>query len=183
MKQRELIINLKWANIFGLIMAAVIFIVSEILWKKIWGDGTESSGHSFTQGPLECLFILAAMMVGFVVHELIHGLTWARYTDEGWKSISFGIKWKMLTPYCHCSEPLKLNHYLRGALMPLLVLGVVPWIIGFCFGWGMVTAFGALFIAAAAGDILVAWRLRREDATAMVLDHPSEVGCIILEEQ
>ena len=41
---------------------------------------------------------------------------------------------------------------------------------------------GVIFIAAAAGDIMVVWRLRKENPENMVLDHPTEAGYLVYEE-
>lgn len=58
-----------------------------------------------------------------VVHELIHGITWGIFAEKHFQSINFGVIWKMLTLYCHCSVPLKKWQYVLGAAMPTLVLG------------------------------------------------------------
>ena len=75
-------------------------------------------------GDWSITFIL--VIVGIVVHELIHGLTWACYAKRGWKSISFGVMWKLLTPYCHCDEPMHISGYMMGAMMPCIILGCHP---------------------------------------------------------
>ena len=52
-----------------------------------------------------------------------------------------------------------------------LVIGSLPLII-----------FGVLLIAAAAGDIWMAWLLTKENPRSMVLDHPSEAGFYVFDE-
>jgi hypothetical protein len=42
--------------------------------------------------------VLIALTIGIILHELIHGITWAKYTKDGFKSIRFGVLWKFLTP-------------------------------------------------------------------------------------
>lgn len=177
MKKRDMIINMQKANIFAFLLMIAIAIPSVILWLLLWGR-PERDGH-----PLAMITFALVLCLGIVVHELIHGLTWAHYVKDGWKSISFGIMWKALAPYCHCNVPMPLKPYVTGALMPLVVLGIIPWILGFCLGMGYVVAFGAVFIASAAGDIMVVWILRHEKSNCLVLDHPSEAGCIIYEEE
>lgn len=174
MKERKVTVNLTWANIFATILMVVLVLVSAILWLIIWGKP-----ESFS--PLSSLIFFGAFFLSIVVHELIHGMTWAHYTPEGWKSISFGIIWKMLTPYCHCDKPLKVRHYIIGALMPLFILGFAPLFIGFSLGLGWFVVYGVLMTCSAGGDILVAWKLRNEPAENTVLDHPTEAGCIVYE--
>ena len=66
---------------------------------------------------------LAALIILIVVHELIHGITWAVFAKNHFRSIDFGVIWKMITPYCTCSEPLKKWQYITGGAMPTLILG------------------------------------------------------------
>lgn len=40
---------------------------------------------------------------------------------------------------------------------------------------------GIIFIASAAGDIMVVWKLRKENPNNTVLDHPSEAGYLVYE--
>src|SRR5690606_9207687 len=75
-----------------------------------------------SNGLLTGLLFLVVVIVGVVVHELIHGITWAIFAKNGLRSIKFGILKEMLTPYCHCQEPLKLKPYLLGAMMPGLAV-------------------------------------------------------------
>ncbi len=58
----------------------------------------------------------AMLLLSIAAHELLHGLGWSRYAKNGWKSIKFGVNWKFFTPYCHCNEPLQLNHYRIGSV-------------------------------------------------------------------
>ncbi|HPR33193.1 MAG TPA: DUF3267 domain-containing protein [Prolixibacteraceae bacterium] len=114
-----------------------------------------------------------------VAHELIHGVVWALAASRGFRSISFGILWKLVTPYCHCREPLQVKHYILGALMPALVLGFIPAIIALITGRLGLLIFGIFFTIAAVGDFMVIWLLRNEHRNTWVEDHPSEAGCFI----
>lgn len=193
MKERKLTVNLAWANIFGLIVFVIVAIPTAYLWQILWGfdDVLSPSGNNMSDEELSSwltsyiiglAIVIIVCLAGTVIHELIHGITWAHYAKGGWKSISFGVLWKKLTPYCHCDEPLLVRPYIIGALMPLIVLGILPWVLGLCIGSFWTTVFGVFFIVAAAGDILIVWKLRQEKATSSVLDHPTEAGCIIYDE-
>lgn len=178
MKRRKVAINLVQANVFGIVLMVISAIVLLVPFFMIWGD-TFPTEINYT--PLESGLYLVAFVIGIVVHELIHGLTWAQYAKGGWKSISFGVIWKMLTPYCHCDVPLNKRAYMMGALMPLLVLGVLPGMAGVAFGSLPLVIWGIIFISAAAGDIWMAWLLSKEDAECLFLDHPSEAGFYVLD--
>lgn len=122
-------------------------------------------------------------ILGIVIHELIHGLTWSFFffTNKGFKSIKFGVLWKQLTPYCHCKAPLKVKHYMLGAIMPAIILGLIPAVYAILFGNFSLLVFGTFFTIAASGDILIVYLMRKENLESFVQDHPSECGYFVYE--
>ncbi|MEK9603615.1 MAG: DUF3267 domain-containing protein, partial [Flavobacteriaceae bacterium] len=125
------------------------------------------------------LLIFGILILGIVLHELIHGITWAKFSKEGFKSIKFGVLWKMLTPYCHCKEALNVRQYIIGAITPAIIMGIVPSIIAIMIGNFELLIFGMFFTMAAGGDFLIINLIRKENSSDLVQDHPSEVGCYI----
>lgn len=185
MKERKETINIVIANIVSvgilLVSAIVLYGVFFLFYDyRDWlnADTLDSIMDRFVPYYLKFMIIL---VVGIIVHELIHGLTWGLCAKSGFKSISFGVMWKMLTPYCHCSEPLKVPHYAIGALMPLIALGLFPALVAICLKSLFWLTMAIIFIAAAAGDIMVVWKLRKENRDNMILDHPSEAGYLVYE--
>lgn len=178
---RKVAIDIVKANGFALAIMAVSAVVLLVLFFLIWHD--RKSMVELIGNGIEWFVAFPAIFVGIVVHELIHGLTWACFVKNGWKSISFGVMWKLLTPYCHCDEPMHIPGYMMGAMMPCIVLGIIPAIIALCIGNLPLLAWGILFISAAAGDIWMTWLLTKENKKSMVLDHPTEAGFYIIEEE
>jgi hypothetical protein len=174
--RRKVAIDIVKANWFAIglfLAAAVVFLIPYFL---IWHDAPLNRLLGYR---VNNLVFFIAILVGIVVHELIHGITWACHT--GWRSISFGVMWKLLTPYCHCDRPMGIRPYILGALMPCIVLGLLPAIAGVVIGSFPLTVFGIFFIAAAAGDLWMAWLLTKEKADSMILDHPNEAGFYVYE--
>ncbi len=172
-------IDIEKANIFALrimVISGIIFLVPFFI---IWFEKNNFRELFGSFGDWGITFVLA--IVGIVVHELIHGLTWAYYAQKGWKSISFGVMWKMLTPYCHCDEPMRIPGYMMGSMMPCIILGVIPAVVALFIGNLPLLAWGILFIASAAGDIWMTWLLTKENPKSLVLDHPSEAGFYIFD--
>lgn len=99
--------------------------------------------------------------------------------SQGFKSIKFGILWKMLTPYCHCREALNVKQYIIGAFTPAIFLGIVPSLVAIATGNFGLLIFGIFFTVSAGGDFLVINLIRKENSTDLVQDHPSEAGCYI----
>ena len=56
----------------------------------------------------------------------------------------------------------------------------LPFVVGTVLGSPSLALFGMIFVFAAGGDLLVLWLIRGVDARALVQDHPSRAGCIVL---
>ena len=182
----KLTVNLVWANVFGILIIIPIALIFGLPYYFIWGSfvtkqslkdiiSNISPGHF----GLAVLLFFLILILGIILHELIHGLTWARYTSKGLKSMKFGVLWTMLTPYCHCKEPLIVKQYIIGAIAPAIVLGLIPAIISIIIGNLGLLIFGMFFTMAAGGDFLIINLLRKEKMDNFVQDHPSEAGCLI----
>ncbi len=127
-------------------------------------------------------YLVLVVIPGVVLHEILHGAGWSLFTANGFRSVKFGFKWKFLTPFCHCREPLKVSQYAFGAGLPLLVLGILPAAAAIITGSGGLMIFGLFFTWAAGGDIIALFQLARLDKNLLVSDHPEEVGFCIWEE-
>ena len=192
MKERKETISIATANVWAIVLLLVAAIVGMLYYFLV--RGAEGCKTDFSSGfdlgmpawlsPFVWLLLFVVLMMsGTVLHEVVHGLVWARYAKGGWSTISFGVMWKYLAPYCHCSVPLLVPHYRRGALAPLFVVGVLPLLISPFIHSIPLLCLGIFFIAGASGDLMVVWRLRKENPTSMVLDHPSEAGYLVYEEE
>ena len=180
-QKEKLTINLYWANIFSFLILVPIALIFGLPYYLLWIDDIDAFfslwKDKISDMPLLNFFLVA--IFGVIIHELIHGVTWSRYTNNGFKAIKFGILWKMLTPYCHCKEPLRVKHYVMGAIAPAIILGFIPSVISIIIGSFGLLIFGLLFTVVAAGDFLIINLLRKENKDDFVEDHPSEAGCYI----
>ena len=182
-KREKLTIDIEWTNKFGFLIMIPITLLFGLPYYLIWKPSLDLKvllGDIEPQGVwLGFALTFAMLILGIVLHELIHGITWAIFAKRGFKSIRFGVIWKMLTPYCHCKEPLNVRQYILGAITPAIILGVIPAIVAILTGNLGMLAFGIFFTMAAAGDFLVVNLIRKENKDDLVQDHPSEAGCYI----
>ena len=126
------------------------------------------------------LLFLAVLVAGILVHEAIHGLAWAYFGRLPLQRIRFGFQAATLTPYAHALDPMPARAYRIGAVLPALLLGGLPFLVGTIVGSLSLALYGMIFVFAAGGDLLVLWLIRNVDARALVQDHPSRAGCIVL---
>jgi hypothetical protein len=177
---REYTMPMGRVNLIALAMIPPIGILLGLPYFLIYGfDKFSLSNLRIGELLSGTLIFFIVLVVGALVHELLHGITWSIFTKKHWKAISFGIKWEYLTPYCHCDEPLKKTHFLFGAIMPLLIMGIIPALISYFSGSFKLWFFGFFFSVAAGGDMIAVWMLRKVKKHEWVLDHPSELGFII----
>ncbi len=144
----------------------------------VWLWGYERMIWQLTGG--QYLLSVVILVAGILAHEGIHGLTWKLTTGKPFGVIRFGFHWKTVTPYAHCSEPMQAKPYRIGAVMPLLLLGVLPSLWAIADGTPGMMLFGLFFTFAAGGDMLILWLLRDIDGAALVEDHPTRAGCHVL---
>ena len=163
--------------VFGLPLACILLV----LYLLRWGAALNISNARPELFLYFFIGFIAALIIGSIVHELIHGLTWAFFGHQPLKAIKFGIQWQTLTPYAHCTEPMEVGAYRLGGSMPLVVLGILPALIGIGTGNCWLMFFGFLFTLAAGGDLLVLWLIRGVSRGEYVEDHPTRVGCYLIE--
>ncbi|MDD6212168.1 MAG: metalloprotease family protein [Clostridiales bacterium] len=177
-ESRELTISIAYANLCALVLCGPICVVFIILF--FLGHHDFLSFFSW----FNYFVCMAALLVSIVLHEGIHGLIWGYLAKNHFQSIEFGLIKEYLTPYCTCLEPLSKIQYIMGAIMPGLVLGILPMVFSLFTGSAAVLFYGILMTIAAGGDftiILKLIRYREEGRAVLYLDHPTECGLIILE--
>lgn len=183
-------IDIARANAYGLRLLLPASLAFGLPFFVVWWDRYRPSAlmdrlqalsvEELIFGPL---MVAGVMLGGIVLHELIHGLTWAPFAPHGFRDIRFGVMWKYLAPYCHCKEPLRVRPYILGALMPALMLGVAPGVWSIAIGHLGMLLFGIFFTVAAIGDFMVVDLVRHEPPDTLVQDHPSEAGCYVFRKQ
>ena len=166
-------------------VVVILFIIPLILILSIFYIWIGEAGNFFSGlAQLTTLpSILPVLIIGIPLHELLHAVGWSIFGRISLKQVKFGMLWKALTPYAHLKNPIGIGAYRAGTMAPFLVMGIVPYVIGVVIGNAWLANFGLLFILAAGGDLLVIWTLRGVHREAMVIDHPTRVGCIVVGEK
>ena len=179
-RKNDLTIGIVKANLFVLLLAIPVIAVGVLLF--VW----RNSSSLLTPTSQGSMLFIVLLIVLIVVHELIHGLTWSIFAEHHFKDIEFGFMKELLTPYCTCTTPLQKSHYILGALMPCIVLGIIPTAIGILIGSHLLFWIGIVMILAAGGDLMIVFKVlafKKQDASKEVLiyDHPTQAGSVIFE--
>ena len=179
-KRNDLTISIVKANLFVFLLAIPVVTIGVLLFA--WKNPISL----LTPNPRGSLLFIVLFIVLIVVHELVHGLTWSLYSEHHFKDIEFGFMKEYLTPYCTCTTPLLKNHYIMGALMPCIILGILPTAIGILLGSSLFFWIGIIMILSAGGDIMIVWKVlvfKKQDESEEILiyDHPTQAGSVIFE--
>lgn len=179
-KKTNLTIGIVKANLFVLLLTIPVVAIGVLLF--VWKNPIELLMPS----PQGSLLFIVLFVVLVVAHELIHGLTWSLFSEQHFKDIEFGFMKEYLTPYCTCRVPMSKNHYILGALMPCIILGILPTALGILLGSHLLFWIGIVMILSAGGDIMIvakvlAHKSQDESQEILVYDHPTQAGSVIFE--
>lgn len=170
-------ISLGKANLIGaplfVILAGIVVIPYGLTWGWI------ALFLAFNEFMVLKIF-LPAMIIGVVVHEMLHGLGWVYFGKQSMRVIKYGFNIRTLTPYAHCTVPLQASAYKIGTALPGIALGIIPGLIGLFAQNGFLTIFAAFFLGAASGDFFCLWLMRSISPESTVIDHPTRAGCMVL---
>jgi hypothetical protein len=182
--KEKIYFNMLWANIFAIIVFVVFATICGGSFYLIWHERINFSINEemAARGKIILVLkniavVLVPILVGCVLHELIHGLFYTFFAKNRFKSIRFGIKPKYGIAYCMCTELIKIKHVIICAAMPTIILGFIPAVFSLIVGSLFWLLFGVMFISAGAGDFLIIVRLLKENKEDYALDTLGEVNC------
>lgn len=172
--KRDLSISMGRANVIVMFISIPVIIVQFAVFIMVHGmEKLEPTWNS--------VILIVVVLLGIVVHELIHGIAWVIFGRKPFSAIKFGVQWKALTPYAHLKEPVEVNAYRIGAFMPGFILGILTYILSIVLGDGNLFWFSLVHTSAAGGDWLILWLIRNVRAGRLVEDHPTNAGCYVIE--
>jgi len=176
MSNREVILDGPRLSLTLIAMIVPFYFLGDRLFHYIWENRTP-----VFQFTLDWWFQAMVILLAVILHELIHGILFAIYSPNGFKSVTFGINVKLGAFYCHCSDPLKVKQYRRAGIAPLVLLGIVPYVFALFTGITWIKTFGLLLTIGGFGDLLIYIKLLKFDSNLVIRDHPEKLGFIIEE--
>lgn len=126
----------------GLVLSAIVIA---LLYYAIYGIPNLSLGLL-----ARCIF---AFIASIPVHEFIHGVTSCYVSENNYKTISYGIKLSEFYAFCKYSLPVdpQLRKYV--AIMPCVILAVLPALVGILFDIPSLCVFATFSFAGSSKDI------------------------------
>ncbi len=136
----------------------------------------------FWHSSVNYIIFFLFVIVGIAIHELIHGVCFSLFCSKGLKSISFGVIKFPLVFYTHCKEPINRIGFWIGTLAPAFLLGLVPAAIGLYKGSFALVAYGFVFSALAAADLLIVYKAKGLTKWSRIIDNSEGIGIFIIDE-
>jgi hypothetical protein len=121
--------KIKRTLILGIIIIAVWFVaatISRMIYSLFW----DIPDTDFLLTWQFYLSIIAAA----ILHEFIHGVLFAVYNPKGWSAVKFDASIKRCILLCSCEEPIKVKYWRIVVVMPLILTGIIPYIVSFIWG-------------------------------------------------
>lgn len=165
----EFTISILKANMMAFVYAGPIGLLGIIIFNLVH----RSLSSSF--GMISIILYIVLIIVTAFLHELLHGVGWAKSCNNGWKSIYIGVVWKALTPFCSCSEAMTFSGYAFGGILPLLILGIGGSLLSIITGSYLIMLISVTNILMAGGDITIMLMLLKH-RDKKIIDHPTKCG-------
>lgn len=168
-------ISVLTANLMTFVVALPIVIICGAIYfnvHKLFGSGSVEI-YIKSKNLIFMIFLIIAFCF---IHEFLHGITWSWFCKDK-KSISYGIMWKEITPYCCCTEALTFKSYILGGLMPFLVIGIGLFLVSLMLGNLVIFLVSIFNIIGASGDLTIALMLLKH-RKSVIIDHPTKCGFV-----
>lgn len=178
-KRKDLTVSAVSANIMALVLMLPIVVLLSFLNYSI---NQRYIGVEMTKGDI--IKFIIAFFILIIIHEMIHGLTWACFVKDHFKSIEFGVIWSALMPYCTCNTEMRKGKYILGAIMPTIILGIIPAFVAIFINSPMLFLVALAMTVSGGGDVFIVIKLlfhKEKGKVCLYLDHPYDAGLVVFE--
>jgi len=172
---KEVLVKGTWANIFTLL----IFIFSTLLFGSIyyllWGNPFQGIFLNIQSFDIGFGFIYLVILVGFILlQENMYGMIWSRYTD-----VKINIIFKSITRICYCEKIISIKHYIIGLIIPPVILGIIPSLIGILIENIIILGFGLVMLTSGSLIFYYLYLFGKIDKSKYLKDMDSKIGFIV----
>mgnify|MGYP000855322259 CR=1 FL=1 len=127
---------------------------------------------------------LALLLGGMVLRDAasMAAYRWIGRAPRGSTHLLAGPKTflKSVGPRVRCDAPVSARAYRAILLLPMLLLGVLPGVVGVLIGSWLLLIWGMFLIVGCSGDLVTLWAIRGLPGTTPVRSHPTYPGCEVL---
>jgi Putative zincin peptidase len=166
------------ANLIAIPVALMIIFLFVLTYILVWSGFPV---REVLRSPYLKLQVFLPMFVVLVLlHEAIHWISFLVFGKVDKKYCKLGFQWRTITPYAHCSVPMKASVYRISLFLPILLLGIIPSFYAIISGLSWLLVYGIVFTITGGGDFIILWLMRKVEKDRFVKDHPSRCGCELI---
>ncbi len=173
MKKQLVKINIKLMTVLSVFMFLVPMCISVPL------ELTALKNFNIAVHWYDFLIVLGLYIVLIALHEGLHALGMLMVGIPP-KNIKFGMIPKQGMLYCTCDVPMTADKYMLVLMLPILVTGILPWIIATIYLNIVYVALFAGLIVGGAGDVYMIAKLSKYPSKQLISDHPEAPAFYLL---
>lgn len=133
--------NMMTLNVLCILLFVVVFLITFLINPSI----------EFNLGLREILLII----FWFMLHELLHYVGFYLNSGVKAKNLVLGAELEKGIFYCMCKQEISKKAIIQALLFPLVIIGILTWIIGMINSSGLLVMLSLLNISGAIGDIVM----------------------------
>ena len=179
-KKKLKLFNVGKISVFSTLVFFLVYIVALVLHLAAIKGALLATGKVWS----DAILAVGLVAIGIVAHELLHAAGALLFGKASTKDIQFGAQLKQGLFYCHCKKPITIAAYRGMLVLPILITGIIPFVVCLFYGGLILTAAFAMLIAGGVGDVaMFVGTLKEKDSKRLVLDHPKTTAYYVLYKQ
>lgn len=166
------------------VVATLVFFLLYLITLSVKLFGIKGQYTATGSVAWDIVLTVSLVAVGVLLHELFHGGAAMVFGKCARKDVKIGADLKQGLFYCHCSRPITIGAYRMMLITPLIVTGLIPYVICLFFGGLIIPVAFSLLFAGATGDVaMFCGLLKEKDKNLLVLDHSKTTAYYLLHDE
>jgi hypothetical protein len=165
-----------------------LLAITAIVILAMLGGSTQLFVLIWNRQPFEDLSaqpggLLGAFIIfvgGAVLHEVLHAIVWKTLAHVPWSNLSLQRNRRKLGIIVKLNMPVRASVYRVGLVLPTIIMGIGPILIGLVQGAGLLVLWGGVFLFECFSDLAIFLAIRKVPLTALVVEKAGRLGCQIV---
>lgn len=167
-KTEVVIPNEKKIKVWGNVITMLSLILANVLYMVIY------KGSAFSMNLTQLIMLWILVFIGIFIHELLHIIA---FLIGKVKLSELKVKFNKLGLNVTCKKVIKLGTFKVVMLIPLILTGLIPLLIGYIVKDLSLVNIGIILSCCSLGDVAGFLSLRKFPNDALIKDYEGKLGC------
>jgi len=149
------------------------FLAFNLLWDR-------SAAEALGNHPGSWAGAIALFVAGAIIHELLHEVAWKMAGHIRWADVYVGPSRRKLGLIVRLRVSIPARAYRFGLVLPAIVIGVFPILVGLSTGHGLATFWGMVFLFESFSDVAILLAIHHVAPHSHVVEDATRLGCRIV---